>query len=718
MSIPVAELNVEIGADTTDFDKGIQDVDNKFNKTAENLAKASGGFTAAWGSAAKSLKEFGINIPLTPMDALGESLRFAGEYARESVEKLQAYALNVGNISRVTGMTAENSSRLIQAVDDVGISYEKLNTAMLAASRQGIDTSIEGMKKLSEKYLSLNPGVERAEFLMKTFGKSGSEMGKFMEQGADGIQKLSDSIGEGLILTAKDLQETEKLRIAQDNLNDSADSLSMTLAKKLVPAMNQVVNGLDILINLPSKVAEGLKIAENNAITGAQSYEQYVESIKYINNNLPPFTKNMIIMSEAEWEQAKAVAEIEHNTDSWVNTWQKLPPEIDKTSGALDAGASYQERYTKAAAEVAAGLYKTTIANKSFRDGMGQTAITAEWAAKTIEVQLKRAMIQAEAAALGLSVAMSGALGKENKSFEESSKKLEEEMAKIGGEIDALQTKAATPIWVVVKTEKGKEEMAGMKASLDDTGKAIDALNMKRLSGSLTAEEKKELEELKAKLKELSGQYKDNAAAHDEATKRILYDMTLQRLSIGGLSSEEQLALAKLQKDWGLIDQATYQAYLQIDAYASELEAGKLSGEGLANVIAGLSDKDIQIRVFYATYGQAPSDPVVAGAKDDAKWTSWKKYNPKGTKEQWDAAGRPAMAEGGFAQGGRPYLIGEKGPELFVPDRSGAVIPNDILTKISKPTTTYQNYFYFKDTTLDEQQLERAMRRVELLQAV
>jgi len=37
------------------------------------------------------------------------------------------------------------------------------------------------------------------------------------------------------------------------------------------------------------------------------------------------------------------------------------------------------------------------------------------------------------------------------------------------------------------------------------------------------------------------------------------------------------------------------------------------------------------------------------------------------------------MAEGGPAVGGRPYVIGEKGPEIFVPHRDGYVIPNKFI---------------------------------------
>ena len=32
------------------------------------------------------------------------------------------------------------------------------------------------------------------------------------------------------------------------------------------------------------------------------------------------------------------------------------------------------------------------------------------------------------------------------------------------------------------------------------------------------------------------------------------------------------------------------------------------------------------------------------------------------------------MAGGGMPMGNRPYLVGEQGPELFIPDRSGKIL--------------------------------------------
>ena len=37
-------------------------------------------------------------------------------------------------------------------------------------------------------------------------------------------------------------------------------------------------------------------------------------------------------------------------------------------------------------------------------------------------------------------------------------------------------------------------------------------------------------------------------------------------------------------------------------------------------------------------------------------------------------------AIGGPVQRGNPYVVGERGPELFVPSRTGSIVPNDKMT--------------------------------------
>jgi len=61
----------------------------------------------------------------------------------------------------------------------------------------------------------------------------------------------------------------------------------------------------------------------------------------------------------------------------------------------------------------------------------------------------------------------------------------------------------------------------------------------------------------------------------------------------------------------------------------------------------------------------------------------------------------PGLAQGGPARAGQPYIVGEQGPELFVPNQSGTVVPNGQTT-----TTTAQDgmgdvYVNFNINTVD-----------------
>jgi phage-related minor tail protein len=36
-------------------------------------------------------------------------------------------------------------------------------------------------------------------------------------------------------------------------------------------------------------------------------------------------------------------------------------------------------------------------------------------------------------------------------------------------------------------------------------------------------------------------------------------------------------------------------------------------------------------------------------------------------------------ADGGAAEGGKPIIVGERGPEVFMPGKSGVIIPNEVM---------------------------------------
>ena len=215
----------------------------------------------------------GLNSKLSELDGkfksvTGVSLGFASaaglagmavkglwQFLQSSVEETVKYQSEIRDLSRLIGQDVEQTSRLVQASDDLFISQESLTTALIAAGRKGVDTSIHGIKKLSEQYNSLNPGVERAKFLTDNFGRSGAEMGKLLEQGADGIDAAMASVDESLIVTQEAITKTENYKRSVDNMNDAWAGFKMQIGQEIIPQ-------LDLLFRVLTKGKDEVEVSE------------------------------------------------------------------------------------------------------------------------------------------------------------------------------------------------------------------------------------------------------------------------------------------------------------------------------------------------------------------------------------------------------------------------------------------------------------------------
>jgi hypothetical protein len=157
-----------------------------------------------------------------------------------TVGTMVQYADQVRTTSRATQLGAEESSRLIQMTDDLGVSYEGLEKAIKSSS-DTTDFSIAGLMKTSEEYLKITDAQERAKFAQKQYGKAWIEMVGVLEKGPDAIRAASDAIDDNLILTDEAVKQAREYEINIDNLNDSITGLKIEIGSQLLPVINQLV---------------------------------------------------------------------------------------------------------------------------------------------------------------------------------------------------------------------------------------------------------------------------------------------------------------------------------------------------------------------------------------------------------------------------------------------------------------------------------------------
>lgn len=183
------------------------------------------------------------------------------------------------------------------------------------------------------------------------------------------------------------------------------------------------------------------------------------------------------------------------------------------------------------------------------------------------------------------------------------------------------------------------------------TEAGLVAAEIAKLEGKkyLTAAQKTELEELKTKYGEITGAIENNKIEHEIATKSIVFDLLTQRAALDGLTSAEMSILNEVALQWGLVDEATYNAVNSIDATLEGLangepiEKAKREIEAIKNAWLGITDKSVTLTV---NVGGAGAGTVTGPGANIGNTIQ-------------------AYADGGqfITNGPQMILVGEAGPE-------------------------------------------------------
>ena len=197
---------------------------------------------------AEPVKGTGISLAGLSKFALAAAATiYATKKAYEAtVGKTLDYAKEVKDLSRLLGISSEESSKLIQVSGDVEIGYGTLSSALEAGIRNGVKPNIEGIGKLSEEYLGIQDPIDKSAWLMKTFGKNGADMAPFLEMGPERIKALGiEAEGYGTILDDKAIGATIQFKDELDKLQNKWDGMVYDLGMSVIPALTDLITLLN-----------------------------------------------------------------------------------------------------------------------------------------------------------------------------------------------------------------------------------------------------------------------------------------------------------------------------------------------------------------------------------------------------------------------------------------------------------------------------------------
>lgn len=250
------------------------------------------------------------------------------------------YGLQVRDMVRLTGSSAEQMSALIQVADDARISQSELGVAMKFAVKQGINPSIDGMKTLADRYNAITDPVARGQFLMQNFGKAGLKMGEMMAMGSDGIQKSANAAKElGLVIDNFTMNQAQQAFEATDALGDSFEALKLAAGKSAMPAMTDLKNVAADTVKWWAKQIEVNTRANELYKTGAINMEQLAAAHRMANGTVEQQVAAMTQLNDigAKWQQTNLT--LNEQTRRHFSTMGEYQASLDVTSRTTGVAA-------------------------------------------------------------------------------------------------------------------------------------------------------------------------------------------------------------------------------------------------------------------------------------------------------------------------------------------------------------------------------------------
>jgi hypothetical protein len=250
----------------------------RIGTAAEDLGSK---FHKALPGAAGDLQSFGAKLSGTA-DLFGAALPTAvvvggvaiGAFAAKATADFQNLAQETLHFQQIAGGTADEASRWVQTADDFGVSTEQLSGAMgkfevsigkspekLAALGVEIAHTKDGGVDLQgtffnviDAYNATTDETQKASIAQAAFGKQWQGLVKLLDAGADSVRADFKSISAAQRLDQGDLQASEHLRVALDNLQDTLQGVEVSIGKLVVPALADLADELGTVLNVAAKV--------------------------------------------------------------------------------------------------------------------------------------------------------------------------------------------------------------------------------------------------------------------------------------------------------------------------------------------------------------------------------------------------------------------------------------------------------------------------------
>jgi len=663
---------------TGDASGAIGEMKKLAGEAEKNLGKAGGDvgkFSATATKVGAGMVAVGTGLLATAISAASTTTDLGRE-----VIKLQRY----------TGMNAESASKLAYAakmsgvgVDDLAVGIGKLSKTManspdkltkLGVEAQTSDGKLRSMsdvlRNVADKFKKMGPGTESTAAALDLFGRSGANLLPFLLKGKDGIQELADEADKmGLVLSQDNVDAVKKNIVAQRELSAAVNGAKVQIGNEMLPILTKFT---ELMTGLPGPVKDAIGpivvIGGAVLVTGGA----FLLAAGQIQKAKASFAN----MSGAAQTGVGVLGGVAAAATVAFTAYSVMSGEIDKAREAQDklnegiaAGAasggfgSLRTQISKTAADLAVLEEKSSMWNTFTRSDPWNIFKEAGEVESLDKLRDQLGMISAS------SIYLSDTLG----ISQEAATVWLGKMAEGGTVFPTVEAALAAYTGKVDENKVGTEEAAtaqeGYAASIKHAADVLRGTT-DPIFAVMTAQDS--LAEAQANYDKIAKDGTKTDAEKEQALRKLWqasWDLTDQQTKLGGAMATGDVSGPKLQ---AALDT------LRLNSIDPTTEAGKALAEKILGVDATAATVSALLkgRVLKVETDQAGLDAFIRALANAQAVIDWMYRNDPGSKRNGLGVFKTpeGAASGGYLPAGRPTLVGELGPELFIPSSSGTVM--------------------------------------------
>lgn len=575
-----------------------------------------------------------------------EQLSAWGYAAKLSGNDLESLTGSIQKFSKTVASAADANSRQAELFASLGISVKDA-----AGNLRDVE---QLLPEVADRFKQLNNDTTEAALAQELFGRSGAELLEFLNRGSDGLRELGDEAKNlGAIIDGDTAKAAAAFNDELDKLRFSTNGYFTLIAREVLPALTELIREFRIAATQGENLNRTATLVKGAFDALASAFDFFSKTARVnqaifntYNNTLVSVYNTMRGIASLDFPRAGT------GIRSLING---LRAGFDQATGNAPSPAAGRARNARGGSNRPetggnfSGLQNSVNAFLSNADAQKATrARKTGLSEEQREAQRLKESYDSLVASMTQQVAL----------FGETT-----EAAKLRYELEFGELSKLNPL---------------QKETLLNLAQQIDS--------------QKQLKELQDAADERLEKETEAYERNREANAELISDMQFELDLLGMTNDERNKAIALRYLSADATDEERKAVLDLADAQVKAAESAELwdgiqrsLADNMFDAITGAESLTDAVRNFFEEVAnmllrqtleklsQQITDAFQASANSGQSGQGW----GAALSNFFSTAFGGARANGGPVQAGVPYLVGERGPELFVAPKTGTIIPNN-----------------------------------------